>query len=829
MKCILLLYRSLALSLIAYCVGVHPLYGACMGPSGAEGEQVYNTDYATMQFCDGTNWISMAASGSATAELDPKVGALTSSNFCKSNAGGTQVVCSTPAISLTTDITDNLPIANLGSGSGASASTFWRGDGTWATPSTSQWSNGASGAIYYNGGNVGIGTTTPVTKLDVAGQYLTVGPTAAGTLSGIVIRDNAGVANAGMNWSASNVFAVNLASPSAITFGTQNTERMRISSSGNVGIGTVVPTQRLQIGSLASQVTASPNSISLGGDFSSLAAQKLKLKLADFGLPGAYDVYGLGVSLLALDYAVPATASHVWYINGLQKMRIDSSGNVGIGTAAPGSTLDVKGTLRLSGSTSGYVGLAPAAAAGSVTYTLPSSDGTSGQVLSTNGTGVLAWATSNSSQWLNGASGAIYYSGGNVGIGTTTPGAKLDVNGSGYGAYGTAAIGGKLVVGKSGSDVGQLILFGQSGQAMNVGVTTASGGWFSNSYGPITVTPATNFIVATGNVGIGTTTPTSPLTIKADGTLAGTSQLLIQGSTSVNKQLLVGFDTVGDYGFVQPVIQGTAYKNLSLNASGGNVGIGTTVPSTALQVNGTVTASAFAGNGTSLTSLNASNLSSGTVPTVRLGTGTASSTTYLRGDGAWSTVSAGASALSALTDVTLTTPANGHVLTYNGSAWVNVAAPSTGQWSNGASGAIYYGGGNVGIGTTSPGQTLSVVGTIESTSGGIKFPDGTTQTTAASSSSPPSGSWCGRRVVYCPTATPVYDNYGWGPPVTSTDNRQCNGSSITANCAGYYDPAQDQTGYHYPTSVICPSGYVGSWTAISQIGINEYHIFCTKI
>ena len=38
--------------------------------------------------------------------------------------------------------------------------------------------------------------------------------------------------------------------------------------------------------------------------------------------------------------------------------------------------------------------------------------------------------------------------------------------------------------------------------------------------------------------------------------------------------------------------------------------------------------------------------------------------------------------------------------------------------------------GKVGIGTTSPGQALSVAGTIESTTGGFKFPDGTTQTSA---------------------------------------------------------------------------------------------------
>jgi hypothetical protein len=76
---------------------------------------------------------------------------------------------------------------------------------------------------------------------------------------------------------------------------------------------------------------------------------------------------------------------------------IDKSGNLGIGKSNPGSAIDVKGTLRLSGSSSGYVGFAPPSVAGSTTYVLPSADGTSGQQLTTNGSGTLSWASAASS------------------------------------------------------------------------------------------------------------------------------------------------------------------------------------------------------------------------------------------------------------------------------------------------------------------------------------------------------------------------------------------------------------------------------------------------
>jgi trimeric autotransporter adhesin len=64
---------------------------------------------------------------------------------------------------------------------------------------------------------------------------------------------------------------------------------------------------------------------------------------------------------------------------------------------------------------------------------------------------------------------------------------------------------------------------------------------------------------------------------------------------------------------------------------------------------------------------------------------------------------------------------------------VPYASFSTAPWATGIGGSLSYNNGNVGIGTISPGQKLSVAGTVESTSGGFKFPDGTTQTTAGAS------------------------------------------------------------------------------------------------
>jgi hypothetical protein len=202
-----------------------PVWAACSGPPGSAGDLIYNSDYATFQFCNSSQWISMAASGALT-ELDPKVGTLTSNNFCTSNAGGTAIVCTAASISLATQVTGNLPVANLNSGTNADSSHYWRGDGTWATVSGALPSLTSANIWVGNGSNA-------ATAVSMSGD-VTI------TNGGVTAIGSGKVTNAMLAGSiaASKLVGTDIATVGTITSGTWNAGAVTSSGTG-VFTGTV--------------------------------------------------------------------------------------------------------------------------------------------------------------------------------------------------------------------------------------------------------------------------------------------------------------------------------------------------------------------------------------------------------------------------------------------------------------------------------------------------------------------------------------------------------------------------------------------------------------
>ncbi|WP_409477715.1 beta strand repeat-containing protein [Pseudobdellovibrio sp. HCB154] len=277
-----------------------------------------------------------------------------------------------------------------------------------------------------NAGNVGIGTSLPVAKLDVsdnAGRSVRLSPTGfAGDYSNLPLIHLENTNNSADDW-----FLVNNADRFFIsTEAISGTEKFTVMAGGNVGIGTSSPASVLAIVGDGTtddtkddlSITTYSNATSPGAIFKrarGTLASPLAVGLNDsFGGPHflAYD--GAAFSSAASIYARAETSwtttastknaflsfSTVASGTPTEKMRISSNGYVGIGTTSPAYPLTVSGTIA---STNGG-------------FRFP--DGS----IQTTAAGASQWSASGTS---------LYYLSGNVGIGTSAPAAKLHVSDSG--------------------------------------------------------------------------------------------------------------------------------------------------------------------------------------------------------------------------------------------------------------------------------------------------------------------------------------------------------------------------------------------------------------
>jgi hypothetical protein len=413
----------------------------------------------------------------------------------------------------------------------------------------------------YVRGNVGIGETSPSAKLHVVGVSGAINGTGMTYLNNTDDAFSLVVNNAGnSDQNDRGVFEARVGTNSVF----------RINNSGNVGIGTSSPSAKLEVSGGNVFFNLGTNNFILGdvndkltfgqdGGGSYLERIGSTQAKTAFRFQTSYSVNYVGFRISESDgfeyydgaYAFPNDNKFV-----IKK----TTGNVGIGTTNPAVKLTVLGDASNAGLEFGN--------ATTFTY-IQSYDR-------------VASEHKDLYFYASGAPTMVIKNSGNVGIGTQTPDGKLDVNGTSYFRDNIILYATKKLYLDSGSDTY---------------LTEVS----SNTMQFVTSDVERMRITSSGNVGIGTTSPDSKVEISD----AGSTKLKVTNTSNSVETVVLSQSGDGWIGTQtnHPLKLGTGYGAKMTIGTNGNVGIGTTSPDSKLEVNGN---GLFSGNltvnGTTLTS-----------------------------------------------------------------------------------------------------------------------------------------------------------------------------------------------------------------------------------